>query len=285
MLIHFVPQLVPVSPGQPSGGLNCQCAVAAMAVAHATGGRHKPTAEQVRMRCLEKNGAPDKSGGTSLRQVDEAINRGWGVDLDVRTPWQYAEMRTHAQRNPDCVYSISIWYGVLRGTPAYASLAGFVENHQILARWNGEPGKEWEVYDPLADGRSSRVPEAPVYVSDAVMRRAAGELALRTDPRTGRVLERLGLGRVYVGIARAPKVVPKPVKYSVTFAGGRAFWVYDGGDRVSKRLTKDSSAPCLAPARFVFRGTAKRMVVVTAGLLKGKSVEVGRDGVMLKETT
>ena len=264
-----VPQLVPVAPGPPPGGLNCNTAVAAACVAHATNGARCPSAEQVRALVRNPDGSPDRHGGTTLRQAQDAIRRGYAVDMDVRTPWAWAALREHAKRNPDCFYSVSVWYGAFRGTPAYASRSGFIGNHQVGVRW---VAGEWEMYDPLADGRPG-TPKAPVRVSDGLLARAAALLDFGVS--------RLGPGRVYVGIVRAP--APPPTRYSVRFAA-RSFWAYGATPRESVRFDKATSASCGAPSQRLFNGGERRAVRVSRGKLEGRYVEPGRDGVQLVET-
>lgn len=274
-------QLVPVPVGRPKGGLNCAAACGAMCVIHATGGKHRPAATDVRALCLEPNGEPDVTGGLHLRQVASAIERGWDVDMQVVTPEQWAVFRSRMQREPNTIASISIWYGALKGTSAYASRTGFTGNHQVVVRWDTlTRGSEWETADPLADGKG--VPLAPVRVSDATLRKAAGLLSLGH----GRVL---GLGRVYVGYVKGP-AAPKPKRYSVAFSPGSIHVYSVRGDvaivRVSRTFTKATSAPCEAPRPIPYpsaTSATRKLARITKGALEGQWVEPGRAHVRLVE--
>lgn len=272
--VHQLQEQVPA--GKPAGSLNCNCAVAAMAVDHATGGAKRPTAWQVRDLCREPDGARDVIGGTNLRQAAAAIKDGWGVDMDVVTPADYAAFRARMQREPTTVASVSVSYSAFVGTSVYASRNGFRANHQVLVRWRANG---WDLWDPLADGLRG-VPSAPVRCSDALLRKAAGALVL-TARVAGRLVSwPLGAGYVYVGYVRGPST-PAPSKYAIRFTPG-AFFVYPpSGPRESKSFARTTSAPCEAPA---YRNTPegrRKLARITKGALAGQYVEPGRAHVSL----
>lgn len=286
-----VPQMVPTGPGKPKGGKNCNCAVGASCVIHATGGAVRPSAEDVRDGTRNPNGSPDVAGGTNLRQVDDSINRLYGVDLDVHTPiaWDAAWDRLE---DPLVFASVSVRYGVFRGTPAYASRTGFMGNHQIGVRRIPGSKTHAEMFDPLADGKRG-VPQAPVRVTKELLGKAAGALVL--NEHTGQtVAGKYGKGSAFVGFARAPKPpevpVEPPKRYAVVFTPGEFFEYTRTGDvlteRESHRFRRKTSAPCEAPERLPYptaTSARRRVVLITAGVLKGSYVEPGRAHVELIE--
>lgn len=284
-MLTLVPQIVPVPLDEPSGSLNCGPATGATLVIHATGGLRRPTAADVRARCLEPNGRRDVVGGTNLRQVADAMHSGWGVPMDVVTPADYAAFRRRMQREPLTAASVSISYSALAGTHAYASRSGFRGNHQIVVTWVGGTAP-WEMVDPLADGERG-VPLAPLRISDALLRKAAGALVLTARINGRRVSWPLGGGSIYVGFVRGP-AAPQPSKYAIRFTPG-AFHVYavQGGvaiTRTSQQFTRRTSAPCDAPRAIPFPNSdapTKMLARITKGSLAGRYVEPGRAHVEL----
>ena len=285
MTLVLVPQLVPTPPGEPTGGKNCNPSCGATCVIHATGGAKRPSGADVRRLCLEPDGDRDVTEGTNLRQVADAIERGWGVEMEVVTPEDYTRFRSRMQKEPNTVASVSVSYAAFLGTKAYASRSGFRGNHQVVVRWVG--GKEpWEMVDPLADGERG-VPKAPVRITDALLRKAAGSLVLSKKVNGRLVSWPLGAGSIYAGYVKGP-AAPKPTKHSIVFTPG-SIHVYNvqGGVANSRRedgFTKRTSAPCDAPESIPYptaTSARKKLARITAGRLKGQYVEPGRAHVQL----
>jgi hypothetical protein len=274
--LSFVPQLV---PGVPLGGVNCTCAAAAMCIRHVLD-RARPSAQDVRDLCLEPNGAPNVTGGTNLREVGSAMDRGWGVDLDIRTPIAFDALWERLRDGSE-VAILQIRYLELRNTPLYASRRFADINHAILVARDGDHAL---VYDPLADGRAPTIPRAPVRSSPDVLRRATAQL--KFNDSGSRVL---GRGLAYAGFVRRIVEEPRVPTHRVRF-GPSAFWVYtEGADalsRESKRFQRPpTSAPCGSPRWADFNNTRRRLVRVTAGPLTDRMVEPGRHDVELLALT
>jgi len=279
MTLVAVFQIVGVPVGAVSGSLNCGPAAAATLVAWATDGKQRPAAWEVRAYIRNSDGSPDRQGGTNLRQQAEAMQRGYDVVMQVVTPEKFTAFRERMKADKKLAASVSVGYGAFIGTQAYASRTGFRSNHQVAVRWVGGT-LPWEMVDPLADGRG--VPLAPIRISDALLRKAAGELVINEH-----VGKRLGLGSVYCGYVSAPKTEPAPKRFSVKF-GTKAFFRYgvQGGvaiGRTSVRFRRATSAPSTPLQRVPFGGQGRQMVQLTAGAMKGQFVEPGRSGLTLLE--
>jgi hypothetical protein len=278
--IALVPQLV---PGVILGGVNCTCAAAAMTVRHALDDP-RPSAQDVRDLCLEDDGTANVTEGTNLRQVGSAIDRGWGVDLDIRTPMAYDAMWERLL-DRSLVAILQIRYLELRGMPGlYNSRATPDINHAVTV---SRDGNVMVVWDPMADGRAAGIARAPVRTSPDNFRRATAQLKFNESGT--RVL---GRGLVNVGFVRG-MVMPTETRvatHRVQF-GRSAFFVYtegiDGGlTRQSKRFQNPpTSAPCGSPRWMDFNDSRRRLVRVTDGALEGHLVEPGRHDVVLLELT
>ena len=273
--ISFVPQLV---PGVDLGGVNCTCAAGAVTVRHALDGP-RPSAQDVRDLCLEDNGSLNVVGGTSLRQVGNALDRGWGVDLDIRTPMAFDAMWERL-RDRSLVAILQIRYLELRDTPLYASRSFKDISHAVVV---ARDGNEAIVFDSMADGRAPGIPRAPLRSSPDVFRRATANLKLNeAGTRT------VGSGKVYCGFVRGVATEPRVATHRVQF-GRSAFFVYTeavggGLTRESKRFENTpTSAPCGSPRWMEFGGGRRRFVRVTDGPLEGRLVEPGRHDVELLE--
>jgi hypothetical protein len=277
--LAFVPQLV---PGVDLGGVNCTCAAAAMTVRHARDDA-RPSAQDVRDLCFENDGTPNVTEGTNLRQVGSAIDQGWGVDLDIRTPMGYDAMWERLL-DRSLVAILQIRYLELRGMPGlYNSRVTPDINHAVTV---SRDGNEMVVWDPMADGRAANIARAPVRTSPDNFRRATAQLKFNNAGT--RVL---GHGRVNCGFVRGMAGPSMPVEtrvatHRVRF-GAKAFWVYTEGGagltRESKRFQNPTSAPCGSPRWMDFNDTRRRLVRVTDGVLQGRLVEPGRHDVVLAD--
>ena len=243
----------------------------------------RPSAQDVRDLCFETNGSLNVTDGTNLRQVGSAIDQGWGVDLDIRTPMGYDAMWARLL-DRSLVAILQIRYLELRGMPGLYNSRAFPDiNHAVTV---SRDGNEMVVWDPMADRRSPEIARAPVRTSPDNFRRATAQLML--NPSGTRVL---GQGKVNVGFVRGMAVPAMPAEVRVATHrvkfGVTAFWVYTEGaaglTRESKRFQNPTSAPCGSPRWMDFNDTRRRLVRVTDGVLQGRLVEPGRHDVELTD--
>ncbi len=268
----FQPQN-PAINGYYLGWQSCTCYSGAMAAAFDSQVGMVMTGGAVR------NKTGDRSGGTTLAQVDSALNDGWHKDLSLHygLPWsQFAKMI-----NSGMAGVLQLWYAPIADmhNGKFDAGNGFRGNHAVLVL----PG--WIVMDPLADGRFSNGQRAYKYHGEAypqdMLMRAAGQLNI-----AGAGYRPLGSGLVYAGMTR-----DRVHDYSAKFTGG-AFWVYalgtDGkiAGRKSHSFSGPTSARC-TPPRWVPGNSASKppggytdvnggrsMVLMTNGALKGQWVAV-----------
>jgi hypothetical protein len=187
--VRFVKQL----DGSRYGGLNCNCAAAAMALDRHTVGQKRTTGARVRQL------TGDTSGGTNLLQVNAALGRGWGVYLTVRQGASIASFDNELHDGHGAILQGAS--SATRGTKYQASPT-FAGNHS----WYVNEGRGWRrisgvwvptdylVYDPLADGRRTGIARSPFWLP----RRYLLEFARRLRVGSGI----LGYGKVYAAFTR-----------------------------------------------------------------------------------
>jgi hypothetical protein len=240
--------------GSAFAGVNCTCASAGMAADDDTCGQVVPSPNTVR------RWTGDRSGGTTLAEVDIALTAHTPTRLDVRYrfPWSEVVRRVNAGAS-----------AILQG--GYAPIAdsrfdgggGFRGNHAILVT----PGLV--AMDPLADGRRSGIYKyhGEAY-PESLLRRFAARLNLETGDRPPRYL---GDGLAYVAFAR-----DNDADYEATVRplSGQAFRYYTrffvSSGRVTgheRRRTRGFQAKCTPPTLVVTQsGDAKvSLVRITEG--------------------
>ncbi len=212
-----------LNPGDPLGPLNCTCYSGAMAGDYHTLGRKVPTGEIVRIL------TGDKSGGTTLPQVDYALNKGFVINLDTRIgsaklTWNQFIARINAGESAILQGGYSAIYRTrFSGSPV------FTGNHAMLVC------PKWVTLDPLADGRRAGIykyrqePYPPYLLKDF-----AGKLLL--NPSTGR---RLGYGYVWASFTRdnvssTPLPSPGIYKYKVHVPAGVFLRYYTVNGKIIK---------------------------------------------------
>lgn len=231
-----------LNPGDPLGGFNCTCYSGAMAADYHTLGRKVPTGEAVRNR------TGDRSGGTTLPQVDYSLNSGWSVNLDTRIgsaklTWNQFTARINAGQSAILQGSYSAIFRT-----RFSGSNTFTGNHAILVC------PHWVTLDPLCDGRYPWIykyhqePYPPYLLKDF-----AGKLLL--NPSTNR---RVGYGYVWAAFTKDNMAAaPPPGKwdYKVSVPAGVFLRYYTTNGRITK-YTKHktggfsaySSSPQIYPA-------------------------------------
>lgn len=193
--------------GSRLAGYNCNCAVTAGQVGWATGDK-PPTGAAVRAKVTDDRGSPDTSGGTTLAQVDDAANRGWHVDPDVRAGGAAIEferlVHDHVLAKGQMA-NLSVGYVVIRGTEHDAFSGRFAGNH---AMGLGKHGDLVDVSDPGADGRRPDVPNGlQTYEDLTLLRDAAAALVVGGSDAHPR---RLGRGWAWASLVDQHVAAPPP---------------------------------------------------------------------------
>ncbi len=242
----------PAISGYRYGWSSCTAFSAAMAASYERQTAVLCSGTQVR----EKTG--DHVGGLTLAQVDEALDKGWNVDLDTRYKLPWAEV----------VKRINVGHGAIL-TGGYGPIAdskydagnGFRGNHAIFV----PPG--WGVMDPLADGRH---PNVYKYHAEPYPTHLLEQFAGALDTGNGH----LGLGLAYVSFT-ADKVSPIVSENSVHVPAGRKFGIFTvvNGVVTNRRigLTPGGfSAACTKARLYPWPGHAHQsLVTLTSGNRNG----------------
>ena len=183
----YRPAFVKQLDGSKYQGLNCTCAAGAMALDRDTLGRKTSTGAIIR------NWTGDTVGGTRQSQVADAIERAYGVELDVETPILTATALSRLDSGQGMM--LAGQSAATHGTKWSASET-FTGNHQWFdneRRKNSQVagGYEHLIFDPLADGRRAGIAKSPFWVPENVVL----DFARRLDV-DGRGT-RLGYGKFY----------------------------------------------------------------------------------------
>lgn len=159
--------------GSPLGSVSCTAYAGAMVGEYDTCGKQTPTGRYVRVL------TGDTSGGTTLNQVDAALRKGYGIDLDTRVGSEaltWPQFAAHINRGKAGI--LQLGYGPINDSRFQGSET-FRGNHAIAVL----PG--WVGMDPLADGRRPGIYRyhGEAY-PESLLRLAASQLVL--DPESGR---------------------------------------------------------------------------------------------------
>lgn len=262
-----------LNPADPLGSSNCTTYSAAMAGDYHTCGSRGPSSAEglltgERVRYL----TGDKTGGTTLLQVDTALNRGWGIDLSTRIgagrlTWN--EFVNHINSGRGAI--LQGGYSAIQYT-RFSGSRTFGGNHAIFV-----PPK-WKAADPLADGRREGIYKYkgepyPQYI----LKDFAGKLVL--DPITGR---RLGYGYVWAALTKdnTSDIVHR---WRVRVPAG-TFIRYRMHNSIiqgyEKRRTGGFGAYCTAPRVYKAKSglpfAARTLVKIESGAYKGWFVSATR---------
>ncbi len=250
--------------GSPLGSVSCTAYAGAMVGEYDTCGKQTPTGRYVRVL------TGDTSGGTTLNQVDAALRKGYGIDLDTRVgtealTWpQFA-----AQINRGKAAILQLGYGPINDSRFQGSET-FRGNHAVAVL----PG--WVGMDPLADGRRPGIYRyhGEAY-PESLLRLAASQLVL--DPETGRK----AASQVWCSLSRDNTTTWQVTVMPSVPGGTYPFYVYDvaGGLITGRRVvrTKGFSHPCTPPR--LYRPApgvaipAKSLVQQTSGAGAGRWIQ------------
>jgi hypothetical protein len=253
----YVPRFVKQLDGSRYAGLNCTCASAAMAADDDSCGAKRTTASAVR------SWTGDTNGGTTLAQVDAALQSHLGVDLDVRYRYPWTEFVRRIDKGEGAI--LQGWYMPIRNS-RFRGSETFGSNHAIYVPTG------WGAMDPLADGRR---PGIYKYHGEAypqsLLRDFAGKLNIGG---TGRYVA-LGAGLVYAGFTRDQDVTYKAIVHPTPPAKTVEYSLYTVTNGVIsrrvQRTTTGFTVASVSPPRL-YRwpsGSPATLVQCLTGSLKG----------------
>lgn len=159
--------------GSRCEGTNCGCASAAMA-AH----RHRkgvdprnehgwpPKPPEVRNRIIAVYHDYD---GTTLNENDEAVTHLYLANLDVRYNVPWTSFRSLIISGRGAI--VCTRYSVIAPT-RFDACPGFTGNHAVYVNERRSSDGAFLVYDPLADGRRSGIPQGPQWWPADLLKRA-----------------------------------------------------------------------------------------------------------------
>jgi hypothetical protein len=184
--LAFRPHQVDQLDGSRYAGLNCNCAAAAMALERDSLGKQRTTGAYVRAL------TGDTSGGTNLAQIQSALQRRWGMYLDVEYRLSFDSFTARIRNGQGAVLQGSCL--ATKGT-MYQESESFAGNHSWFVN-DIDDADEFLVYFPLGDARRDGITDSPRRVPKALVKRFAGLLDLDGNGN------RLGSGLVYAGFTR-----------------------------------------------------------------------------------
>ena len=248
--------------GTALGSVSCTCYAGAMVGDYHTIGAKVPTGNAVRIL------TGDKTGGTTLEQVDAALRKGWAIDLDSRVgseavSWDYFR----AQINRGKAAILQLGYRPIRDS-RFRGSETFAGNHAIGVM----PG--WIGMDPLADGRRSGIykyhgeayPEALLKLAASQLEVVPGRLA---GPNVWAAFSRDNTTTWKATVKPTPPATTYPI-YFYTVAGG----LITGR---SVKRTAGINAACTAPRLYRAAAgvpiPAKSLVQLTEGVHKGVYIQ------------
>lgn len=221
-----------INTTDPLGPSNCTCYSGAMAGEYDSCGTKHPTGKRVREL------TNDTVGGTTLLQVDAALQRGWNINLDTligssKLSWDQFVAKINAGHGAILQGS----YVAIHDTK-YSGDPNFKGNHAMYI----PPG--WAAMDPLCDGRRDGIYKyhGEAYPKD-LLKNFAGLLEL--DPKKH---NRLGIGWVWCSLTR-----DNTTKYYVQVPAKRYLhYIIEDGKIVGRKkgITGGFSADCDAPKTF-----------------------------------
>ena len=219
-----------INANDPLGNQSCTTYSGAMAGDYDTCGSKKPTGKRVR----ELTG--DKVGGTTLLQVDYALQKGWGINLDTRigsSKLTWDQFAAKINKGYGAILQGS--YAAIHGTK-FAGDDRFQGNHAVFV----PPG--WGVMDPLCDGRRPSIYKyhGEAYPQD-MLKRFAGLLMLDVKKN-----KRLGIGYVWCSLTRDNTIVYRANVVPKTGVKKKIYRHYYVTDGIIQKYTVNSTSGFLA---------------------------------------
>lgn len=199
----YRPRFVKQFDGHRLQGTNCTMASGAMALDRQTLGKKRTTAGYLR------NMQYDQEGGSDLNDLNIALARGFSESLTVWwfRPWQ--DLLDDLRSGRGAVLSVQYWPVEYR----FRGQKNFTGGHAIYvneARGWQYAGGVWTptellVGDPLCDARYYNIPQGPNWWPHAMVKKAAGALALGNG-------NTVGLGRCYTATTSITGEAPEVIK-------------------------------------------------------------------------
>jgi hypothetical protein len=243
----------PTISGYWLGWSSCTCYAGAMAASY-----HRLVPKLMTGGAV-RQATGDTVGGTTLAQVNYALNKGWNVDLDIRykASWSYFVSQIEAGRGA----ILQGWYAPIADSRFDAG-GGFRGNHAVFVP------PDWHAMDPLADGRRAGIYK---YHGEAypqtLLKNFAGRLNIG-----GSDYQQLGPGYVYAAFTR-----DNEPSYQV-HVGKRGLWVYTvkSGVIIGRVWVETGgfSASSTAPHTYPFpaNGKSYSLVKLTSGSRSGQYI-------------
>lgn len=250
-----------LNPGDPYGPLNCTCYSGAMAASYHTCGDKYITGERVRTL------TGDTSGGTTLVQVDYALNKiGINIETHVgsnRLTWNQFTYMLNSGRGA----IVQGGYNAIRDT-RFSGSETFGGNHAMYVN----PG--WIGMDPLCDGRRPGIykyhrEKYPPWL----IKTFASQLVL--NPSTNR---KLGYGYVWAAFTKDNwATVPTPSYQWKVHVPAGTFIRYYSNDGIIYKYTKHKTGgfsaycgePRTFPAKRALPFDSRTCVYIKSGAYKG----------------
>lgn len=254
-----------LNPADPLGSVNCVAYSFAMAGEDDSCGAKHPTGERVR------SWTGDRSGGLTLAQGDDALRRGFAIDLDTRYAMTFEKFHARIVGGASAV--LLGGYAPLLGT-AFAGSTTFRGNHAIMVA-AATPSAARKL-DPLCDARRRGIADDRphgTWMPIELLRLFIGALEDGNGHKIG-----AGGDRVWASFSRDNEPDYAVSVHPLLGDSRRKFGLYEVGrdGRVSHARvarTGGFSATCTAPRRHLWPGhTSKSLVRLTSGALRGKYI-------------
>lgn len=210
-----------------------------------------PTGAAIRRYCIDPDtGKPDTAGGVNHTQIARVLRERYDIELDLL----YGDPFDDVLDSVDATHPamISIWYRRIRDLPSRRGSYTFYENHELfISAVDRARGVLKGVVDPLADGRQPGLYHGPGEYPISLVKAAAGELNISSDPRRYRSL---GTGRCYAALGPATGAAPIVVPPSVAIHyGGNPVIILDRYALAALRASSSTRRVRLKKGQPIYR--------------------------------